>query len=495
MRVLLIVVAIFSFAGIALAQDSGSPPAESPSANAPSPQPEARPPYNIVRQEEDWSFLRDAKQNHDFWDGVKYIPLGLPQSHHYLTLGGQERFFYEYIGNETWGLSPYKNNSYVLNRTMLSADLHVDAARLFLELKTGTIAGRKGGPRQGIDVDDADVNQGFLEVATRPLAPNAPPVLALRVGRQELQFGAGRQISVREGPNVRVGFDGVFGVYRPTGNRNLRVDAFVSRPAQTKPRSFDDGTDRNQSLSGVYATTGMGGARTLDAYYINKTRRNSIYVQGKGAENRHTVGFRLAEARSPKNKKAWDYDLEPSFQFGRFAESDIKAWSVSFAGGYTFRNNPQHLRLGLLSGFDSGDRDPNDRKLQTFEPPAPSGRYFGQIPSFGPQNVTGFAPTITLAPTKPVIVTLYSYFFWRQSVRDGIYALPGGVLKPGPMNQGARSNARYVGSQPEINVNWQMDSHLSLTVDYAQFIAGKYLKETPPGKDIRYLGAWLTYLF
>ncbi len=476
-----------------------APDGPAAAADSPAPQPEARPPYGLLRQEEDWSFLGRAAPKPgakaDFWDGVKFIPLGPPGSRRFLTLGGQERLFYEYLGNEGWGASPFGSNSYLLNRTMLSADLHLDAARVFVELKTGTVAGRKGGARRGLDSDDADFNQGFLELASRPFAENTPPEYTLRAGRQELQFGAGRQVSVREGPNVRQGFDGIFGIYRPPGRRNLRVDAWTSRPVRIRPRAFDDGADPSQSLSGIYAAQSLGGARTLDLYYLNKTQRGSVYFQGQGGEQRHTVGFRLASTPGPENTRPVDYDFEPSFQFGKFAGSRIEAWSVSFSAGYTLPRSPQHLRLGLLGGLNSGDRNPGDRTLQTFQPPAPSGRYFGQIPLFGPQNVNGFAPTATFSPAKPVTVTLYSYFFWRQSLQDGIYALPGGLLRPGPTGAGAASGARYIGAQPELNLGWQIDPHTSLTVDYAEFFSGPFLHQAPPGKNIRYFGGWVTYLF
>lgn len=41
----------------------------------------------------------------------------------------------------------------------------------------------------------------------------------------------------------------------------------------------------------------------------------------------------------------------------------------------------------------------------------------------------------------------------------------------------------------------QIDRHVSITGNYAYFFAGPFLKETPPGEDIRYLAAWVTYKF
>lgn len=33
------------------------------------------------------------------------------------------------------------------------------------------------------------------------------------------------------------------------------------------------------------------------------------------------------------------------------------------------------------------------------------------------------------------------------------------------------------------------------TIDYARFIAGPFLRETPPGDHTRFFAAWITYKF
>ena len=32
--------------------------------------------YNLLRENDDWSFLADLSLRSDFWDPIKYIPLG-----------------------------------------------------------------------------------------------------------------------------------------------------------------------------------------------------------------------------------------------------------------------------------------------------------------------------------------------------------------------------------------------------------------------------------
>ena len=58
-------------------------------AQAQAPEP-LRPAYAPERYDEDWSFLRDPSKRTDFFDPIKWIPLGKDGSW-FLTLGGELR--------------------------------------------------------------------------------------------------------------------------------------------------------------------------------------------------------------------------------------------------------------------------------------------------------------------------------------------------------------------------------------------------------------------
>lgn len=81
-------------------------------------------------------------------------------------------------------------------------------------------------------------------------------------------------------------------------------------------------------------------------------------------------------------------------------------------------------------------------------------------------------------------------FFWRESTRDGIYG-----INVAPLRVGGRSRARGVGMMPSLKLDWRFSRHLTYTATYSRFLAGRFLKETPPGKDIEYVTTWLTFRF
>jgi len=50
--------------------------------------------YRLLREDENWSFLRDRSLRRDFWDPVKFIPLR-NGGDWYLTIGGEAREVWE----------------------------------------------------------------------------------------------------------------------------------------------------------------------------------------------------------------------------------------------------------------------------------------------------------------------------------------------------------------------------------------------------------------
>jgi hypothetical protein len=101
---------------------------------------------------------------------------------------------FEQVGNDNWGKSPY-TNTFFLERYMLHTDWHLgEHVRAFVQLKSGLESFRLGGPRP-IDEKKLDFEAAFVEVGTI----SGENWLVLQAGRQELNYGSGRLVSVREG--------------------------------------------------------------------------------------------------------------------------------------------------------------------------------------------------------------------------------------------------------------------------------------------------------
>lgn len=312
--------------------------------------------------------------------------------------------------------------------------------------------------------------------------------VVLRAGRQELSFGSSRLVSTREGPNVRQSFDGA---RLSLQARQWTIDGFATKPAQTKRGLFDDSANHEQTFWGVYAARPLpvlplnGGA---DLYYLGLDKKRARFDQGVGRERRHTIGARLWNPRG-----TLDYNFELAYQFGVFEakrKGHIRAWTMASDTGYTFRDTPLEPRVGFKTNVTSGDKDPNDADLETFNPLFPKGAYFGQLSPVGPLNHRDLHPNLELAFPKNISLAADWVFYWRQGARDAVYGVPGNIQR-----LGNRSRDRFIGHQPGIEMSMRADSHTTFTINYASFLAGRFLRETPPGKNTTYFASWMTFKF
>jgi len=443
-----------------------------------------RPLYPIPRYEEDWSFLSDPSKHNDFWDTIKFVPLS-KDGKDFLSLGGEIRETYERFHNTNFGLSPQDPDGYLLQRYLFHVDLHAGPRfRFFGELNSSLENGRTGGPRPVVDEDKLDVHQGFFDLLL--LKPRADTSLTLRVGRQELALGSGRMVALREGPNVPLSFDGFRLLLH---SRAWQIDGFATRPVQSKPGIFDDPPQHDFAFWGVYVThplSASGKGPLLDVYYLGLDRKLGLFNQGAAPETRHTVGARISGQRG-----AWSYDTEGMYQFGEFGTGTINAWRVAADNAYTITSALWHPRLGLATDVASGDRDPANPDLQTFNALFQSGTYSGRAQILGPSNAIRLEPSLGLLLSERVTFSAGWGFFWRESANDGLYGIPGNLIVP---SHGVKS--RYEGSRPIAEVDWQVTRHLSAHVNYIYVFNAAFEEQSVHGtSSMSYVSPWMTYRF
>jgi hypothetical protein len=436
------------------------------------------PAYKYLRYDEDYRYLRKAECHTDPWDALSFIPLNR-QGTWFLSVGGEIRQNMEYFENPTWGQEP-QGSPYLLQRYMIHADFHPgERLRFFVQFKSGLENGRAGGPRV-IDEDKLDLHQASMELA---IVSSPKLSTTLRVGRQEMALGSRRFVSAREGPNVRVAFDGI---RLNLSAKDWSSSFFLTRPVQTKPGFFDDFPAPGQTSWGVYASKPLPSLRglNLDLYYLGLDRTKTRFQQGGSAEVRHSVGTRVWG-----QKHRWDLDDEAIYQWGSFGRGDIRAWSVETETGYTIpvRTTP---RVGFRVDAASGDGNATDSNLGTFNPLFPRGLYHQLVNLNGHVNFAGIDPVVVSHLRRDLSLTIDWGFFWRESTADGLYGVGGNLLRAGSPQDG-----RYIGSQPSIVAEWHPQRHVTVIGIYTHSFPGAFLRDTGPARIVNYVSLWLDYKF
>lgn len=414
---------------------------------------QAPPRPNIAphRYDEDWRAWCALAQPQST-DRLKCLAVGDAT----LTLGGDLRERIEVVRNPGFGLE--QDSDYVfLHRAMIHADLRVgDEVRAFVQLGAFRASGREA-PGPPTDRNELDFTQAFVDVSASVGDGRA----TLRGGRQEVDFGSSRLISVREGPNVRRTFDGVRAFW---SSGQTRVDAFYLHPVAIKRGVFDDSTVDGEGLWGVYATTPVGGMLKADLYYLGYRRERARFAIGTADERRHSIGARLFG-----ENRGFDFDVEGVIQFGEFGASDIFAWTIASDIGFTFTDLPLTPRLGLKADVASGDDNAADATLGTFNALYPKFPYFSEANLIAPANVIDLHPSVglTLSPTLSIQIGWNG--LWRQTTQDSIY-VP--LLNP---IAGSSGGERFIGHQAIVGGQWSVTNRVTISAQYVHFEPGNAL--------------------
>ena len=434
--------------------------------------------FKLLRFNEDYSALKDSTRT--FYNRLKYLPLS-ESGRAYVSFGGELRAELDRAQHEDWGAGNAGRNIFLLQRYQLHADLHLSGRiRIFGQLRSGLENGRKNGPRP-IDEDQLNVQNLFIDLIPYKGMDDR---MTVRLGRQELQYGSGRLLDVREGPNLRLYFDGAKVAYT---SPKWNVDAFLMAAGRVKTGVFDNPIiSRKSSLWGIYSTHNAAKMLNIDLYYMGINRDEARFDDGVAAETRHTVGTRLWA-----NGNELLYNFEIGYQLGKFGAADIRAWGGSMDIAYRFADLNGAPAVKLRSDFISGDDAKGDSKLGTFNALYPNGGYFGMNPQAGPANLLSIHPNLSWNPVGNLLLSLESVFSWRQSLQDGIY-LPDGTLRLGSSN----SDSRYIGTAYISTISWQISKFLSYNAGVQYFKTGDFINDLiPQHKDGVFISSLLGFKF
>lgn len=361
-----------------------------------------------------------------------------------VDLGGEARVRVEGFDRPDFGLSGPDYVSFA-HRLLIQADIRAapSGARVFAQLSWADQDGRRPGPRP-FDDGGVDLAQAYVDLPAQTRAGR----LTLRAGRQELTFAGNRLVGLRDGVTLRRAFDG--------GRLTLDMDGvvvtgFLARPVVIGPDDFDDVVDRGDRFGGVTIDfAGDAPGRATQMFWFSRTRRASTYFGASGRDRRETVGLRRTSAGA-----GWDASVQGAVQIGATGSRRAFAWGGAVDVGRTVGTT----RWGLQLGVASGDDDPTDDSVGTFDPLYPNLGVFSSAPLYFPANQINIGVSAR-RPVGRAVVSVGAVLLGRHSLDDAVYANPGRpLIAPGG---GGRASAVLVEASLAAPLTPEVDLSLSL---------------------------------
>ncbi|MGQ0699895.1 MAG: alginate export family protein [Panacagrimonas sp.] len=369
-------------------------------------------------------------------------------------IGGSLREQMESVSDDSLG-EDGRADTVLLHRLLLRMDASVlPSLRTMIELGAYAQGGRNGGSSP-VDESAPDLHQGYLDW-TLPSSSTQ-----LRLGRQEWTLGSGRLVSVRDGPNIRRAFDAaqLHGMIAGTSWR-----MFWGRPVRNRDGAFDDREERTQHLGGFELALPLSRARAnLEIYALDYRRDEADFASGTDRERRRSFGLRWHG-----DGDAFDFNTEVVFQRGDWGEARIRAWTIANDVGWRVPLAGHHSRVGFKADLASGDDDPEDSRLETFNALYPNPSYFSDAALIAPANLIDLQPNMTL-PLSPSL-NLYAGWnlLWKHRRADAVYTTP----VPLTPVTGSSGGARWIGQQGQLSAQWTPHDELSLEASYVHFRPG-----------------------
>ncbi|WP_449433426.1 alginate export family protein [Pseudomonas putida] len=422
---------------------------------------------------EDYRFL-DVDHEPAAFDALRYHRLS---DSAWLQLGGEVRYRADAFDEPFFGLRGIEDDSYLMQRLQAHADLHLLDGRLrtFIQLQNTRAWGKD--LYSPTDESRNDVQQAFID--SRVDFPSAS--LTVRVGRQEMAYGAQAWVTYRDVPNIRLAFDGLR--LSLTGQQGARLDAFAVRPVRNDVDAFDDGSNNDVEFYGLYATLPLDKSWNIDLYGFGLQTQSRKLAGLSGSEERHTLGMRIFGKQGSYD---WSWDL--AGQLGEMAGASIRAWGLSTDTGYSYAG-PWRPRLGLRVDMASGDRNAGDNRVETFDPLFPRNGVYGEAALITLSNVIIVGPVLAFSPWQDVRIEPGVFKVWKQSPGDAVY-FPNMVVAAGP----EQSSGRDIGTIFRANIRWLASSNLTLDVDYKYYDVGTAIRSAN-GKDSQFISLRSTFRF
>ena len=378
-----------------------------------------------------------------------------------LDIGGEIRSrYHREQGIRGLGLTG-RDDNFWLTRGRLYADYEVNKnVRLYGEYLYADSGGETFNNRP-IEENRNEIQNLFVDLRLPELENGS---INVRLGRQELFFGAQRLVSTLDWANTRISFQGARATYK---RGKFSLDAFLVNPLNRNAsnESQIDSANDNIVFYGSYATFKQSDGTILDFYLLGQENTQLNF-------NNQTIGSRIVGKTD-----RFLYEAEGGFQFGSNSDgTGHDAAFVTFGVGKELDYFCSKPKLWFWYDWASGgDESFVGRGDDSFDHQFPlAHKYLGFADLFSRRNINDaniqlIAP---LADRRFKFVAWYHYLFLHEKTTPYNVNLT-------PFNTTALAGDRELGHEIDLLCVFQPNPRHRFTAGYTQFFSGNYYNTTP----------------
>ena len=378
--------------------------------------------------------------------------------------GAEERFRYEYKRDFDFNKNNKDNGGQLFNRVRVNAKalLSDGNSNNWMEFFIEGLAAQEGSykikaaPGQE---EEFDLHQAYLNIFNV-----AGSHIDVKVGRQELKYGAGRLIMAPPWVNLIRVFDAAVMHYADWG---FYGDLLYAQTVKFNKYSFDSSYS-GEALSGAYlGYQKHNTSPLLEGYFLSWD--NS---RGKNDIRRYTAGARFKATIGPGTV----IDIEFPYQFGEDAGKDVRAYALHADISKSFGSAAWRPKIGFSYDQASGNKKSNGSRNNTFIPLYQNTHDpYGLMDFFRWENMRNPEVSVTFFPTEKFSFRPQVDFFWLDNVNDSWYNSSGAVIRSKP-DSGKCSS--YVGSEVSMRFYYDFTKKIKFELGYAHFFPGSYVRDT-----------------
>lgn len=390
-----------------------------------------------------------------------------------LTIGGEIRERYEFRDDADF--NPQADDTLGFVGSRIRFNIGYDIAPdlyFFLQMQDSRLFGSESATAS--NEGNLDLHQGFLTVKNL-----AGPLTAV-LGRQEMAFGDQRLIGGFGWSHIGRSFDGL----RLTvsgGPMRLDLWGMIVKQSNTAIEkadpAFPSANRDGQSFYGVYAAY-QSDSIAIEPYVLYLRDTGDLAVSAVT----DPAGLRMnGKAASDSLEFTGEAAYQTGSMEGRGAtvKSDISAYALAFKAAYTL---PVEMRprIGLEYDRASGDNDPGDDNIKTFENLFPTDHiHYGMMDYVGWRNMQGLRLSLGVKPTKNSGIGLDYHRFFLADKADHWYAASGKIFRTAPPG----NSSTELGQELDVVVYGMIKEKLRMEAGYGRFYPGEYVKANFPSAD------------